>query len=45
VLSLVAYVAAIVLAFVSPRIADVLYVLVAVMWIVPDPRIASRMRT
>jgi uncharacterized membrane protein len=44
VLSLVAYVAAIVLAFVSPRIADVLYVLVAVMWIVPDPRIASRMR-
>ena len=45
VLSLVAYVAAIVLAFVSPRIADVLYVLVAVMWIVPDPRIASRVRT
>ena len=45
VLSLVAYAAAIVLAFVSPGIADVLYVLVAVMWIVPDPRIASRMRT
>ena len=45
VLSLVGYVAAIALAFVSPRIADLLYVLVAVMWIVPDPRIASRMRT
>jgi len=45
VLSMVAYVAAIVLAFVSPRIADVLYVLVAVMWIAPDPRIASRIRT
>jgi len=38
-LSLILYAAAIVLAFVSPWIAIVIYVLVAVMWIVPDRRI------
>jgi uncharacterized membrane protein len=43
-LSLVGYAAAIVLAFVSPRLADLLYALIAVMWIVPDRRIASRVR-
>ena len=40
--SLIGYVAAIALAFVSPRLADVIYALVAVMWIVPDRRIAGR---
>jgi uncharacterized membrane protein len=43
-LSLAGYTAAILLAFVSPRVADVLYVLIALMWIVPDRRIASRVR-
>ena len=43
-LSVVGYVVAIVLAFVSPRLADLIYVLVAAMWIVPDRRIASRVR-
>jgi len=43
-LSVVGYVVAIVLAFVSARLADLIYVLVAVMWIVPDRRIASRVR-
>ena len=43
-LSMVGYVAAIVLAFVSPRLAELIYALVAVMWIVPDRRIASRVR-
>ena len=40
--SLIGYVAAITLAFVSPRLADLIYGLVAVMWIVPDRRIARR---
>jgi len=40
--SLIGYVAAIALAFVSPRLADLIYALVAVMWIVPDRRIAAR---
>ena len=40
--SLIGYVAAITLAFVSPRLADLIYALVAVMWIVPDRRLAAR---
>jgi len=40
--SLIGYVTAIVLAFVSPWLADLIYALVAVMWIVPDRRIAGR---
>jgi uncharacterized membrane protein len=44
VLSMVGYVVAIVLAFVSARLAELIYALVAVMWIVPDRRIASRVR-
>src|SRR5262245_50085909 len=43
-LSLAGYAMAIVLAFVSPRLAELLYALIAVMWIVPDRRIASRVR-
>ena len=41
-LSMIGYVAAIALAFVSPRVAGLVYALVAVMWIVPDRRIAGR---
>ena len=41
-LSLAGYATAIVLAFVSPRLAELVYAAIAVMWIVPDPRIASR---
>ena len=44
ILSMVGYIVAIVLAFVSPRLAELIYALVAVMWIVPDRRIASRVR-
>jgi uncharacterized membrane protein len=33
------YVAALVVAFASPLTADILYVVVAIMWLVPDPRI------
>jgi uncharacterized membrane protein len=40
--SLIGYVAAIALAFVSSRLAGLIYALVAVMWIVPDRRIARR---
>jgi uncharacterized membrane protein len=43
-LSMLGYVVAIVLAFVSPRLAELIYALIAVMWIVPDRRIASRVR-
>jgi uncharacterized membrane protein len=43
--SLIGYVAAIALAFVSSRLADLIYALVAVMWIVPDRRIAGRIRS
>jgi len=39
--SLVAYAAAIGLAFVEPWIAAGLYVFVALIWLVPDPRIAA----
>lgn len=41
-ISLVGYVAAIPLAFVRPWLACVLYILVAVMWLVPDRRIERR---
>ena len=37
------YVAAIILAFVNQWIADALYVLVALMWLVPDKRIESKL--
>ena len=40
-ISLILYVAGIVLAFVSPWISIAIYALVAVMWLVPDRRIAS----
>ena len=43
-LSMVGYIVAIVLAFVSPRLAELIYALVAAWWIVPDRRIASRVR-
>jgi uncharacterized membrane protein len=42
-LSLTLYVAAIPLAFVHPSIADVLYAVVALIWLVPDPRIEQRL--
>jgi uncharacterized membrane protein len=38
-ISAVLYVAGIVMAFVNPRIAEAIYVSVALMWLVPDPRI------
>ncbi len=40
-ISLACYTLAIALAFVRPWIADALYGLVAVMWLVPDPRIET----
>ena len=40
----VLYAAAIPLAFVHQWIADAIYVGVALMWLVPDPRIAKRVR-
>jgi uncharacterized membrane protein len=40
--SSVLYAAAIALAFVRPWIAEVLYAVVALLWVVPDPRIESR---
>ena len=40
-ISLILYVAGIVLAFVSPWISIAIYVLVAVMWLVPDRRIEN----
>jgi uncharacterized membrane protein len=42
-LSLAVYVAAIPLAFVHQAIADALYVIVLLIWLVPDPRIESRL--
>jgi hypothetical protein len=39
----VLYFAAIPLAFVSPWIAAGLYVLVALLWLVPDPRIERKL--
>jgi uncharacterized membrane protein len=41
--SLIAYVIAIPLSFVNQWIADGIYVLVALMWLIPDPRIESRL--
>jgi TMEM175 potassium channel family protein len=41
-LSMIGYGTAIALAFVSPRLAELIYALIAVMWIVPDRRIAAR---
>jgi uncharacterized membrane protein len=38
------YISAIGLAFVDPWISDALYVLVAVIWLVPDPRIERHLR-
>ena len=43
-LSIVLYLAAIVLAFVWPLVAILLYVIVALMWLVPDSRIESLVR-
>jgi uncharacterized membrane protein len=42
-LSVVIYIVAIALAFVDPRIALGLYVLVAIMWFIPDRRIEKKM--
>jgi uncharacterized membrane protein len=42
--SVVLYAAAIGIAFVNPWIAEAIYLGVAVMWLVPDPRIERRMR-
>jgi uncharacterized membrane protein len=44
-LSVALYVAAIALAFVNQWIADAIYVFVALMWLVPDRRIESRVTT
>ena len=41
--SLILYTAAVPLAFVQPSIAITLYVTVAIMWLVPDPRIEDKM--
>ena len=40
--SVVLYAIAIALAFVIPWVACVIYVVVAIMWLVPDPRIEHR---
>jgi hypothetical protein len=42
-ISIVLYLSAIGLAFVHPLIADALYVIVAILWLVPDKRIESRL--
>ena len=42
-LSLVMYISAIPLAFVEPAISDVLYAIVAAVWLVPDRRIERRL--
>jgi len=44
VASVIIYLAAIPVAFVKPWIACACYVLVAVMWLIPDPRIERRLR-
>jgi TMEM175 potassium channel family protein len=44
-LSLALYAVAIGAAFVNPWISDALYAAVALMWLVPDPRIESRLRS
>jgi uncharacterized membrane protein len=42
-LSLVLYLSAILLAFVSPWIAAGLYVFAALLWLIPDPRIERKL--
>lgn len=42
--SLLAYASAIPLAFVEPRISDLIYVIIAAVWLVPDPRIERTSR-
>jgi uncharacterized membrane protein len=42
-ISLVLYLSAIPLAFVHPLVADAIYVIVVLMWLVPDKRIESRL--
>jgi uncharacterized membrane protein len=42
-ISIVGYVVAIPVAFVRPRIAYLLYILVAIMWLIPDKRIERKM--
>jgi len=42
-LSLVAYLAAIPLAFVDPAISDVIYAIIAAVWLIPDRRIERRL--
>jgi len=42
-LSLILYVAAIPLAFVSPWVAAGLYIFVALLWLIPDPRIERKL--
>ncbi len=44
-ISLACYVAAIPLAFVDWRLAWALYVIVAIIWLIPDPRIERRLRS
>ncbi|MBV9495388.1 MAG: DUF1211 domain-containing protein [Acidobacteria bacterium] len=44
-ISLLLYAAAVGLSFVQPWIADLLYVAVAMIWLVPDRRIESRLQT
>ena len=44
-ISPVIYIAAIILAFVNQWIADALYVLVALMWLIPDRRIERKIHT
>jgi uncharacterized membrane protein len=41
--SLLIYIAAIPLCFVQPRIACACYVIVAIIWLLPDPRIEKRL--
>jgi len=43
-ISIVIYAVAVALAFVRPWMADALYVSVALMWLIPDPRIESRVQ-
>ena len=43
-ISPVLYVSAVVLAFVAPWVSILIYVVVAVMWLIPDPRIEEALR-
>jgi uncharacterized membrane protein len=43
-ISLVLYATAILLAFVRPAMSDALYAAVALSWLIPDPRIESRLK-